>query len=72
MVKVIKGTLQGFNEVRIQVQVPGAKEPTPVCMVALPLVWYLDEGETVIGKLLLNGKEVGAAVIRVIYGEGRQ
>ena len=62
----------GFNKAEILVQVPGNREPTSCCSVSFPLFWYLDEGETVIAKLYLNDKEVGAAIIQVIYPEGKK
>jgi hypothetical protein len=62
----------GFNKAEILVQVPGDKELTRACSISFPLFWYLDEGETVIAKLYLNDKEVGAAIINVIYPEGKK
>lgn len=59
--------LRGFNEVKIEIRSEGKTNLTPVCHISFPLMWYLDEGETVIGKLLMNGKEVGMAVISLIF-----
>lgn len=61
----------GFDEIKVEIQKPGQPKRTKVCSVNSPYIWYLDKDETVIAKLLRNGKEVGAAIIQTIFPEGK-